>query len=92
MAVAAAHLRDVAADWYEADRININQYQDGNNTSFIRWIKVWFILDVQKDQWYAELYQLKQAPRQSVDDYANKFQKLQWKTDIVERTPVANIV
>ncbi len=27
-----------------------------------------------------------------MDNYANKFQKLQWKTDVVERIPVANIV
>ncbi len=39
MAVAAAHLRDVVVDWYKADRVNINQYQDGNNISFIRRIK-----------------------------------------------------
>ncbi len=36
MAVAVAHLRDAAADWYEADKANITQYADGNVASFIR--------------------------------------------------------
>ena len=75
--VVATHLRDVIAEWYEADKVNINQYIDNNLGSFIRQIKARFTSDVQKNQWYAELHQLKQAPRQLVDDYANKFQRLQ---------------
>ena len=62
VAVAAAHLRDAAAEWYEADKVNINRYIDNNAESFIRRIRVRFISDVQKDQWYAELHQLRQTP------------------------------
>src|SRR6266498_1902506 len=39
VAVAAAHLRDAAADWFKADKININQYTNNNIRSFIRRIK-----------------------------------------------------
>src|SRR6266498_2156101 len=92
VAVAAAHLRDAAAEWYEADKANINRYMDNNAGSFIRRIKARFTSDAQKDQWYAELHQLKQALGQSVDDYANKFQRLQRKTDANGKTPIANVV
>ncbi len=34
--VAAAHLRDAAADWFEIDKVNINRYIDNNVRSFIR--------------------------------------------------------
>ena len=37
--VVVAHLRDAAADWFEADKVNINQYTNNNARSFIRWIK-----------------------------------------------------
>ncbi len=77
VAVAATYLRDTAAEWYEADKANINRYTDNNAGSFIRRIKIQFTSDAQKDQWYAELHQLKQTPGQLVDDYANKFQRLQ---------------
>ena len=40
VAVAAAHLKNVAADWYKADKANIVQYADENTGSFIRQIKV----------------------------------------------------
>src|SRR6266542_3744573 len=92
VAVAAAHLRDAAAEWYETDKANITRYTDNNARSFIRRIRARFTSDAQKDQWYAELHQLKQTLGQSVDDYANKFQRLQRKTDANGRTPIANVV
>src|SRR6266542_1322549 len=92
VAVAAAHLRDVVAEWYETDKANITQYTDNNARSFIRRIKAWFTSNAQKDQWYAELHQLKQMLGQSVDDYANKFQRLQRKTDATGRTLIAIVV
>ena len=92
VAVAAAHLKDAAVEWYETDRPNINRYIDNNPSSFIRRIRVRFTSDAQKDQWYAKLHQLKQTPGQSMDDYANKFQRLQRKTDANGRTPIANMV
>src|SRR6266508_735695 len=92
VAVAAAHLRDAAAEWYEADKANINRYINNNSGSFIRRIRARFTSDAQKDQWYAELHQLKQVPEQSVDDYTNKFQRLQRKTDANGRTPIANVI
>src|SRR6266498_5848020 len=60
MAVVAAHLRDVAAEWYETDKANITRYIDNNAESFIRRIRARFTSNAQKDQWYAKLYQLKQ--------------------------------
>ena len=92
VAVAAVHLRDAAAEWYETDKANITWYTDNNAGSFIRRIRARFISDAQKDQWYAELHQLKQIPGQSVDDYANKFQRLQQKTDTTGRIPIANVI
>jgi len=92
VAVVAAYLRDATAEWYEADKVNINWYTDNNAESFIRRIKARFTSDAQKDQWYAELHQLKQTPGQSVDDYANKFQRLQRKTDVTGRTLIANVI
>ena len=90
--VAAVHLRDAAVKWYETDKANIIWYTDNNAGSFIRWIRARFTSDAQKDQWYAELHQLKQTLGQSVDDYANKFQRLQRKTDANGRTPIVNVV
>ncbi len=49
VAVAAAHLKDVAAEWYETDRANITRYPDNNVRSFIRRIRAQFISDAQKD-------------------------------------------
>src|SRR6266498_1236785 len=92
VAVAAAHLRDVAAEWYETDKVNITRYTDNNVRSFIRRIRARFTSDAQKDQWYAELHQLKQTPGQSEDDYTNKFQRLQRKIDANRRTPIVNVV
>src|SRR6266540_5227025 len=92
VAVAAVHLRDAAAEWYKTDKANITRYINNNVGSFIRRIRAQFISDAQKDQWYAELHQLKQTPEQSVDDYANKFQRLQRKTDANGRTLIANVV
>src|SRR6266498_5801381 len=92
VAVAAAHLRDAAAEWYETDKANINRYTDNNAGSFIRRIRARFTSDAQKDQWYAELHQLKQTSGQSVDDYANKFQRLQRKTDANGRTSITNVI
>ncbi len=43
--VAAAHLRDIAADWYKADKGNINWYTDNNARIFIRRIKARFTSD-----------------------------------------------
>ena len=62
VAVAAVHLRDAAAEWYETDKANITRYTDNNARSFIRQIKARFTSDAQKDQWYAKLHQLKQTP------------------------------
>ena len=45
VAVAAAHLRDAAAEWYETDKANITRYIDNNTGSFIRRIKARFTLD-----------------------------------------------
>ncbi len=50
VAVAAVHLKDTAAEWYETDKANITRYPDNNARSFIRRIRVRFILDAQKDQ------------------------------------------
>ncbi len=36
VAVAAVHLRDAAAEWYETDKVNINWYTNNNARSFIR--------------------------------------------------------
>ncbi len=34
--IAAAHLRNIAADWYKIDKANIIQYVDRNVMNFIR--------------------------------------------------------
>ncbi len=36
VAVAATHLRDAVAKWYETDKANIIRYIDNNSRSFIR--------------------------------------------------------
>src|SRR6266540_1378752 len=50
VAVVAAYLRDVAAEWYEADKANITRYTNNNARSFIRQIRARFTSDAQKDQ------------------------------------------
>ncbi len=50
VAVAAAHLRDAVAEWYETDKVNITRYTDNNTGSFIRRIRARFTSDTQKDQ------------------------------------------
>ncbi len=61
VAVAVSHLRDTVVDWFKVDKVNINWYTDNNPESFIRRIKAKFTSDTQKDQWYAELHQLRQV-------------------------------
>ena len=45
VAVAAAHLRDAAAKWYETDKANINRYTNNNVKSFIKRIRAQFTSD-----------------------------------------------
>src|SRR5581483_5634049 len=60
IAVAAAHLKDMAGDWYERDRNNINQwYQQGQQGNFKdRFIEA-FSSRVRRDRWNDALENIK---------------------------------
>ena len=88
VAIAAAYLKDMAGDWYERDRNNINQwYQQGANNNFkSRFIEA-FSSRVRRDRWNDALENIKQGPNESVDNYVIRFRIILKRAD-----PNSNII
>src|SRR5688572_7415670 len=79
VALASAHLRGTAADWFDGKKTDIgNNFAAGSNNgnNFEDLFKRRFASETRKNQWYHELTTLRQGSDETVDSYVNKFTKL----------------
>lgn len=88
VAIAGAHMKGAAADWFEGIKATIgNHYNQNNNNAdntFVVQFKKRFANETVKTQWYHDLTNLRQGTDESVDSYANKFQKLVSRVDLTD--------
>ena len=87
--IAAGYLKDAAADWYRADRANINQWNQFNNAngSFYHRFIQHFSTMSRQNKWHHELHTLRQGSTDTVETYARQFKKLLKKVDPYNQTP-----
>ncbi len=91
--IVAAYLRGAAADYYEEQRININGWTGGNAANNLKDLLIErFASDSTKDVWYGDYLNCRQGITESVEEYSNRFKKLQKKVDPNNGTPVANTI
>ena len=91
--IVAAYLRGAAADYYEEQKVNINSWTGENAANNLRDLLVdWFASDSMKDVWYGDYLNCRQGIMESVEEYGNRFKKLQKKVDPNNRTPAANMI
>ena len=72
-------MKGVVADWFDSQSATIaNNWNSGTNggNNFIDLFKGRFANKTRINQWYYDLVTLRQGTNESVDSYANKFQKL----------------
>ena len=91
--IVAAYLREAAADYYEEQRVNINGWAGGNAANNLKDLLIErFASDSTKDVWYGDYLNCRQGITESVEEYSNRFKKLQKKVDPNNGTPVANTI
>ncbi|GBB94936.1 hypothetical protein RclHR1_24450002 [Rhizophagus clarus] len=77
---ARACMRGEAADWYEANKANIQRWHDnthnGGANNLIDRLINHYVSDIRKSQWTRELQTMKQKAKESVGDYAARFKRL----------------
>src|SRR6266540_498222 len=89
--IVAAYLRGAAADYYEEERVNITSWSGGNAANNLRDLLIdRFASDSTKDVWYGDYLNCRQGITELVEEYGNRFKKLQKKVDPNNRTPAAN--
>src|SRR6266540_1650146 len=91
--IVAAYLRGAAADYYEEERVNINGWTGGNAANNLRdLLIVRFASDSTKDVWYGDYLNCRQGITESVEEYGNRFKRLQKKVDPNNGTLAANTI
>src|SRR6266540_6673443 len=91
--IVAAYLRGAAADYYEEQRVNINGWTGGNAANNLKDLLIErFASDSTKDVWYGDYLNCRQGITETVEEYSNRFKKLQKKVDPNNGTPVANTI
>jgi len=91
--IVAAYLRGAAADYYEEERVNINGWTGGNAANNLRDLLIdRFASDSTKDVWYGDYLNCRQGITESVEEYGNRFKRLQKKVDPNNGTPAANTI
>src|SRR6266542_3769326 len=91
--IVAAYLRGTAVDYYEEQRVNINGWIGGNATNNLKDLLIErFASDSTKDVWYGDYLNCRQGITESVEEYGNRFKKLQKKVDPGNGTPAANTI
>src|SRR6266498_1209965 len=91
--IIAAYLRGAAADYYEEEKTNINGWLGGNAANNLRDLLVdRFVSDSTKDVWYGDYLNCRQGITELVEEYGNRFKKLQKKVDSNNGTPAANTI
>ena len=91
--IVAAYLRGAVADYYEEEKLNINGWAGENAANNLRDLLIArFASDSIKDVWYGDYLNCRQEITESVEEYGNRFKKLQKKVDPNNRTPAANTI
>ena len=91
--IVAAYLRGAVVDYYKEEKININGWARGNVTNNLRNLLIArFVSDSTKDVWYGDYLNCRQEITESVEEYGNRFKKLQKKVDLNNGIPVANTI
>src|SRR6266542_606739 len=91
--IVAASLRGAAADYYEEQRGNITGWTGGNAANNLKDVLIErFASDSTKDVWYGDYLNCRQGITESVEEYSNRFKKLQKKVDLNNGTPAANMI
>src|SRR2546423_7667186 len=75
--MAAAHLKGEAATWYENNRGTYNRWKNNGNAAnqLTEGLKTRFALPERQQRWQREFYEVKQLPGESVESYAQRFNK-----------------
>ncbi len=91
--IIAAYLRETVTDYYEEEKININGWAGGNTANNLRDLLIArFASDSTKDVWYSDYLNCRQGIAESVEEYGNRFKKLQKKVDLNNGMPAANTI
>ena len=91
--IVTAYLRGAVADYYEEEKLNINGWSGGNATNNLRNLLIdRFASDSTKDVWYGDYLNCRQGIMESVEEYGNRFKKLQKKVDPNNGIPAANTI
>src|SRR6266545_211921 len=91
--IIAAYLRGAAVDYYEEQRTNINGWTGGNAANNLKDLLIErFASDSTRDVWYGDYLNCRQGIMESVEEYSNRFKKLQKKVDPNNGTSVANTI
>src|SRR6266511_354981 len=91
--IVAAYLRGAAADYYEEEKLNINGWAGGNAANNLRDLLIdRFASDSTKDVWYGDYLNCRQGITESVEEYGNRFKRLQKKVDPNNGTLAANTI
>ena len=95
VAIAAGHLRGAALDWYldQKDLIErFNHAADANadvkRGSFTTRLYMQYATPERQNRWFYDLHNIAQAPKEKVNDYTRRFQKLLYKVDPEDSMPV----
>src|ERR1041384_5285270 len=75
--MAAAHLTGEAAIWYEANQATYNRWKNNGNAGnqLAEGLKTRFAPPERQQRWQKEFYEVKQLPGESVESYAQRFNK-----------------
>src|SRR6266496_4695985 len=81
--MAAAHLRGEAAIWYEANRGTYNRWKNNGNAAnqLAEGLKARFAPPERQQRWQREFYEVKQLQGESVESYAQRFNKAARKVE-----------
>ena len=75
--IAAVHLREIAMEWYEQDKRNIQRWNtQGNNDSFEERFVERFTTIMRKNKWMDEVVKLKQEKGETINAYEIRFKTL----------------
>src|SRR6266480_2866623 len=65
--ITAAHLREIAAEWYDQDQENIQRwFKEGNNDSFEERFVGKFTTEIERSEWIRKLTEFKQKRKEIV--------------------------
>jgi len=80
--IVAAYLKGATADYYKEEKLNINGWAEENVANNLRDLLIErFTSESTKDVWYGDYLNCRQGITESVEEYGNRFKKLNKKVD-----------